>query len=231
MLPMGPTETHGTHLPFNVDFLAAEELAVRSSELLMKDGIDTVIATTLPYCLADAAHDYPGNVTLRYGTVADVVEDICTSFAVHGFNNIMVICHHGEPENQEAVIEGSERVKERYDIRVGVSNWFWTGIERFGEILKCEHPEWDLHAGEWETGIIMLRSPDLIDYGILETLEPNWEGEHLAKNREQGAVSMKELGAPDAYLGDPKAATAGTGDRCYRMLAEIVAEEVRELVK
>ena len=231
ILPMGPTETHGTHLPFLVDFLAAEELAVRSAELLKKDGIDTIIATTLPYCLAEVAHDFPGNVTLRYETVADLVEDICTSFAVHGFKNIFVICHHGEPKNLDAVKEGAERVKQKHGVNTGVSHWFIDGMPRFSEVMKSEHPEWDLHAGEWETGITMLRCPELIDYEALEKLEPNWEGEHTFERYEKGANRWKDLGSPNAYLGDPAIATAHTGDKCYQMLAEIVADEIRGLVK
>ena len=231
LLPMGPTEVHGPHLPFMADFLAAEELAFRCAKTLEKEGVSTLIAPTLPYCLADVAHDFPGNVNLRYETVANLVEDICASFAVHGFKHIMVICHHGEPENLEAVLEGAERVNQKYRVNTGVSRWFFKVLPRLGEVVKSEHPEWDFHAGEWETGLMMLRHPELIDYEELEKLEPNWEGEYLFERLEKGRKRWKDLGSPKAYAGDPAIATAHVGDKCYRLISEIVIEEIRDLIK
>ena len=46
-----------------------------------------------------------------------------------------------------------------------------------------------------------------------------------------GIDNFIDLGAPLAYLGDPRIATAETGEKVYDIFSDIVTDEAEELVK
>ncbi|NBJ14613.1 MAG: creatininase family protein [Dehalobacter sp. 4CP] len=232
LFPMGPCEVHGTHLPMMVDVTSANEMTERAAQKLKDKGIETLIAPTLHYTLADIANSFDGNITLKFETVANIVEDVCLGLAKWGFNKIVIICAHGEPKNNEAIKEGIKRASLKKDgLKVKVSAWFHHGLPRMSSVCKGEHPEWDFHAGEWETGLILLRHPELVDQEELIKLKANYEAEHLFERISAGKNDWKDVGAPLAYLGDPQIATKETGDKVYDIFSDIVVEEVLELIK
>ncbi len=225
LFPIAPTEAHGPHLPMSVDAISANELVARVAQKLDAGGMQTLIAPTLNYALADVANSFPGNITIRFETVAGMTEDICVSLAKWGFRRIMIVCGHGERRNLEALAEGARRASLRAAIKLKISEWFTKGLSRIAHVCKEAHPEWDWHAGEWETALVMLRYPELVDRAELDKLEPNWEGQYLRARFASGKKEWQEVGAPLAYFGDPRLATKETGDRVYDIFSDILYEE------
>ncbi|AET68620.1 uncharacterized protein, putative amidase [Desulfosporosinus orientis DSM 765] len=232
LLPVGPNEVHGQHLPAATDVLSAIDLAERTATKLQNKGMEALIAPPLNYGLADVANVFDGNTTLRYGTVANLFEDICLSLAKWGFNEIVIISGHAEPRNAEAMMEGIRRASEQNEkIKAKLSEWFFKGLPQVGSICKGAHPEWDLHAGEIETSFMLLKYPELVDMEALSKLEPNWEGEHLFERLAHGKDNFADAGAPLAYFGDPRIATKETGEKLQNFFSDIIVEEVLELIK
>ena len=223
-LPVGPTEVHSQHLPVGTDIESAIDVCERAARKLAERGVETLIAPPVNYALADAVNCFVGNITLRYETVVAVVEDVCVGLGKWGFTHVILMCGHAEPRNIEALKEAAENaVKRNPSMRVEVSDWLLgSGI---GELLHCEHPEWDIHAGESETALMLNRRPDLVDMDMLQTLEPNWEGEFFAERLAAGNDFIG-CGAVLAYLGDPRAATAETGEKVYERYADHVVDAI-----
>ena len=226
LFPIAPTEAHGPHLPMSVDLISANEITERAAGKLAQRGIETLIAPPLTYALADIANSFAGNITVRFETVANLVEDVCVGLAKWGFTRIMVVCGHGEDRNLEAIVEGTVRARGRTALTTAVSDWFMAGLPRIVPLCRETHPEWDWHAGEWETALLLLRRPELVDLAELDRLEPNWEGEHLDALIAAGHNDWLDLGAPLAYFGDPRLATKETGDRVYDVFSDIVVDEI-----
>ena len=230
-LPIGPTEVHGRHLPMMTDSVCAQETAAETAAKLQERGVEVLIAPTINHCLADLANEEVGNITLRFATVANLIEDIAVGLAKWGFTRILVVCGHGEPRNMQAIAEGLHQAETRCaDLKTAISDWFPKSVPMLDRVCKEEHPEWDLHAGEAETAQIMYLFPDLVDHEVLKTLEPNWNGEHLFANIAAGKATMAACGAPLTYFGDPRIATAETGKKVFELYAEIVVEEALELL-
>ncbi len=233
-IPMGPTEVHGPHLPLATDIFSGLELAERAAVKLEKEGIKSIIATPVTYCHADVTNCFPGNTSLRTETVTAMMEDICLSLARAGFYHIIVTSGHADPSNADAVVKGFENAKAKDPrIKAVYSKWFDRGIVggEASEAFNGAHPEWDLHAGESETGLIMMKYPELLDMDQVKGLEPNYEGEHLFQRIGEGAKDFIECGAPNAYFGSPAAARVETADRQYDIFSDIVVEEARDLMK
>ena len=230
LLPVGPPEAHGPHLPVGTDLIAARELCERAARNLAARDTECLMAPLLPYCLAEVAAPFPGTVTVRPEVVAALVADICSSLARWGFRRTLVVSGHAEEENLAALQAGAEQAAQSGAV-VEVSRWYERALPRALHLLEEEHPEYDVHAGEWETALLLLRAPELVDRAALDALPPNWDTRDLSERRAAGARTFPELGAPEAYCGDPRRATPTTGENLYATLGSFVAEEGASLLR
>src|SRR3712207_8238793 len=90
LLPVGPPEAHGPHLPVGTDLIAARELCERAARELAGRGTECLIAPLLSYCLAEVASPFPGTITVRAEVVAALMADICRGFARSGFGRTLI---------------------------------------------------------------------------------------------------------------------------------------------
>ncbi len=230
LLPVGPPEAHGPHLPLGTDLIAARELCERAARELKAWGTECLIAPLLPYCLAEVAKPFPGTITVQAEVVAALVNDICRGLSRSGFRRTLVVSGHAEEENLAALGSGAAQAGEARAL-VKVSRWYGDALPRLLHLLEEDHPEYDIHAGEWETALVLLRAPDLVDQSALDTLPPNWETRNISERRAAGARTFPELGAPEAYCGDPRRATSRTAESIYAALGKFVAEEGASLLR
>jgi creatinine amidohydrolase len=230
LLPVGPPEAHGPHLPVGTDLIAARELCERAAYILAARDIECLIAPLLPYCLAEVAAPFPGTITLRSEVVAALVADICRGLARSGFQRTLVVSGHAEEENLVALRAGADQAS-LTEARVGVSRWYESALPGVSHLLEEEHPEYDIHAGEWETALVLLRAPELVDRAALDSLPPNWDTRDISDRRAAGYRTFAQLGAPEAYSGDPRRATPTTGEVLYAALGTFVAEEGASLLR
>ena len=230
LLPIGPPEAHGPHLPVGTDLIAARELCERAARELAARDIECLIAPLLPYCLAEVARSFVGTITVRAEVVAALVADICGGLARSGFRRTLVVSGHAEEENLAALRVGAERALEA-GAMVRVSGWYANALPKYLHLLDEDHPEHDIHAGEWETALMLMRAPELVDRAVLDALPPNWDTRDISERRAAGARTFPELGAPEAYSGDPRRATPATGEKLYAALGRFVAEESAALVR
>src|SRR5919199_800388 len=230
LLPVGPPEAHGPHLPVGTDLIAACELCERAARELAVRGVECLVAPLLPYCLAELAGPFPGTITVRAGVVSALVADVCRGLACSGFRRTLIVSGHAEEENLAALRAGAEQAG-KAEALAEVSRWYGDALPKLLHLLEEDHPEHDVHAGEWETALVLLRAPELVDRRALDALPPNWGTRNISERRATGARTFPELGAPEAYCGDPRRATPETGESLYAALGEFVAEEAASLLR
>ncbi|MEW6664498.1 MAG: creatininase family protein [Thermodesulfobacteriota bacterium] len=222
ILPMGPLEAHGPHLPLSVDIRGAEALTELAAELLSEKGYTVAIAPAVPYTLSDVAMPFPGTVTLSRSTVIALVRDIAGSFSRHGFRKLVINCHHLERPNLAALGEASKGAAE-FGISVLLSNAILESMGECGPLMKGEHPEWDFHAGEGETSFFLWKFPGEVR-SMYKQLPANWS--NIREKFAAGARDFKEAGGDRCYFGDPARADAKTGEALYRVQARFLANEI-----
>ena len=222
IVPMGPLEAHGPHLPLSVDIQGAVVLTDLAAQLLSEKGHTVAIAPVLPYTLADVAMPFPGTVSLSRATVISLTTDIAKSFARHGFKKLVINCHHLERPNLAALHEAAKGAKE-LNISILVSNAILKSMAECGKVMKGEHPEWDFHAGEGETCFFLWKFPDDVR-PIYRDLPPNWSD--IREKFAAGAKDFREAGGERCYFGDPAKADRKTGEALYRIQARFLADEI-----
>jgi creatinine amidohydrolase len=222
ILPVGPLEAHGPHLPLSVDIRGAEVLTGLAAQLLSERGHTIAIAPVVPYTLSDVAMPFPGTVTLSRPTIIALITDVAASFARHGFRKLVINCHHLERPNLAALHEAAKGAAV-FGISVLVSNAILESMPECALLMRGEYPEWDFHAGEGETSFFLWKFPDEVRT-LYKKLQPNWS--NLREKFAAGAKDFKEAGGQRCYFGDPAKADPKTGEALYTIQARFLADEI-----
>jgi len=177
VLTVSPLEEHGPHLPVGVDAIAARHFAEALAERLTaaRPGWTALLAPTLP--LGSFTFDAVGTVSVRQRVLRDAVVDCGRSLARAGFRYILVANGHGGPGHLTALEEASAIVSRRHRVTMaslsGHLAWqFLRGryVDKIADALgrplsddeRRAFSE-DAHAGWWETSLMLLLRPDLVD--------------------------------------------------------------------
>src|SRR5438874_8330817 len=177
ILTVSPLETHGPHLPVGVDAIAARHFAERVAERLAaaRPGWSAVLAPTLH--LGSFTFHSVGTVGVRQRVVRDAVLDYGDALGRAGFRYILVANGHGGPGHLVALEEAAATVSRRHGITMasftGRLAWdflrgrYLVKIEAaLGRALTDEERRAfaeDAHGGWWETSLMLMLRPDLVD--------------------------------------------------------------------
>jgi creatinine amidohydrolase len=215
-LVVSPLEEHGPHLPLGVDAFTARHFAEEIAQRLLTSRPDwsAVIAPTLH--LGCFTFDAAGTVKVRQRVVRDAVVDYGDSLARFGFRHLLVANGHAGPTHLAALDEAAAIVSRRPGVRMASlsghlvwrfrSGRFLDRVERaLGRSLTdAERRAFaeDAHAGWWETSMMLMLRPDLVDhawstlppatYTLPERLVPDYP----LRGGGQGYVGHPALGDP-----------------------------------
>jgi len=235
VLTVSPLEQHGPHLPVGVDAIAARYFAETLGERLTvaRPGWTVLLAPTLH--LGSFTFDSVGTVRVRQRVVRDALVDYGHSLARAGFRYILVANGHGGPGHLTALEEAAAIVSRRHRVTMAsfTGHLAWEFLRgryldkiaaALGRPLSDDERQAfgeDAHGGWWETSLMLLVRPDLVDdsyrtlpparYSLAERVVPNYP----LRNGGGGYV-----GHP--ALADPAFAKAAT---------EVLIGETMELVE
>jgi creatinine amidohydrolase len=216
VLTVSPLEEHGPHLPVGVDAFAARHFAETIGERLVaaRPGWTVVLTPTLH--IGSFTFETVGTVSVRQRVVRDTLVDYGQAFARSGFRFILVANGHGGPGHLNALDEAAAIVSRRHGVTMAsfTGHLAWQFLRgRYTDAIESElgralTPEErqafaeDAHGGWWETSLMLLLRPDLVDdsyrtlpparYSLPERVVPNYP----LKNGGQGYVGHPALADP-----------------------------------
>jgi creatinine amidohydrolase len=198
ILAVSPLEEHGPHLPLGVDSFTAQHFAQALALRIMHDRPGWEVVLAPPLYLGSFTFDHVGTVKVRQRVVRDLLVDYGSALARAGFRYILISNGHSGPGHLVALEEAAQRVSRKY----GVSMASFTGrlaweflrgkyLEKIEAALGCpltplerQAFDEDAHGGWWETSMMLLLRPDLVDpgykhlparrYSLSERLRPNY---------------------------------------------------------
>ena len=222
LLPVGSTEAHGPHLPLATDAILSDELAARAAAALDAAGYTTVIAPTLSYAITHYASEFAGTISIGPETATALVADVCASLVAQGFVRVCLVNSHLEPAHVASLKEACARVHAQH----GVAVVFPDQLEkRWARTLTDEYKRGACHAGSYETSLVLAARPELVRDEVRRGLMV--KPIDLARAMREGKRTFGEAGAPEAYFGDPAAATVEEGNDIYTRLVTMVVGEAR----
>ena len=222
ILPCGATEAHGPHLPLNTDVVISEGMAKRAAEALRADGVSAFILPPLAYAPAEYAASFAGTLTISAGAAKAVIIDVAMSLREHGFRCIAFANSHFDPANVAMLRDVAEDVR-AMGLPVAFPDFTRRGL---AQTLTDEFISGACHAGQFETSLVLADRPDLVDEKAGHALAKNPAS--LTQAFAKGAKTFEQAGGPDAYFGDPAAATPEEGERSFAIMAAALAQAIRD---
>jgi creatinine amidohydrolase len=231
LLPAGAVEQHGPHLPLGADTIQGVDMCKRTQALLADEGLEVVVAPPFMYGLSSAHMDFPGTITLSPHTMLSVMEETCLSLYHHGFRKFALIMAHGGnwPIMQVAA---QSIVAQTQEAEVICLNWLDLVHDQYKHILTSKRSEG--HSGEGETARMLSSTAGLVEMQRARTFYPDkaaptetaYPGGFFKPKRTMKATTQY------GSVGDPKLATAETGDKIYDVIVRWLADNIkREFAK
>ena len=168
VLPLGSIEQHGPHLSLDTDLFFADRFLDLALQRL-EPGVKVWRLPILPISKSNEHVGFSGTFWLSAKTLMAVITDIAQGARQAGFRRLVLWnCHGGN----RALLEVLAR-----DIRIE------TGLMTFQIFppavmpdplapLDPREPRYGIHAGEWETSVMLALSPDRVRKDKLDCAYP-----------------------------------------------------------
>ena len=222
MAPCGAVEAHGPHLPLNTDVIISEGVARRAAAMLTARGISTLILPALSYAPAAYAEAFAGTIGIGAETARAQLVDIGRSLHGQGIACLGLANSHFDPANV-AMLRAAAADISQLGLRVAFPDFTRRAL---AQQLTPEFQSGACHAGQFETSLVLADRPDLVRAQAQLALAENPAS--LTEAFSRGAKTFEEAGGPLAYFGAPAAASAAEGERSYAIMAQALADAVRD---
>ena len=214
ILPIGTTEEHGPHMPVDADARIAEACGQRLAEALAPE-IPLLLMDTIRYGYSmKIMKQWPGTIVVRSRVFMDMVFDICKSTLDMGFDKLALLDCHGHHSGPLNTV--SRELCDATDKAIAVISPAVLSRDEFNAVRKSEQGG-AIHAGEWETSILLHISPEVVDMSKATDVDTmRYHSDFVAgdgfKGRQRVVWSTWYLQASQTgTYGTPTVATAETG--------------------
>ncbi len=236
LFTLSPLEEHGPHLPLGTDVFTSEFFSLELARRILQSRPDWTVVLGPPIPLGASVFDAPGTLRARPRTVRNLALDYGSALARHGFRTILVTNGHAGPFHVVALEEACAVVSRRYGVRMlavsGPVLWkFLRGRyhDRLEPLLgrpltpgERQALRGDAHAGFWETSLMLLIRPALVDPAHTALPQVTFTLQQAARKN-----YPLRLGNRMGYIGAPAAARAEMGELARKLLGEAVWEVAR----
>ncbi|MGY2876140.1 creatinine amidohydrolase/Fe(II)-dependent formamide hydrolase-like protein [Marmoricola sp. URHA0025 HA25] len=208
LIAVGAIEQHGAHLPLATDTLIATETARRVAQLMPH----VLLGPTLPIGVSTHHLAFPGTLSISESCFQEQVAACVASLGSHGVKRVFVLSGHGGNFGPLA------RLALGVDGMIGDTELVpFSNLAAFLEVFhsvaaqdEITPQESGVHAGEWETSIMLAIHPGLVQ---MHEAERGFCGAFDAATVERLFADGTASLAPNGVLGDPRLAAGERGER------------------
>ncbi len=218
VMALGATEQHGLHMPLATDALLGDHLARRLAESL-----DAFVAPTLRVGCSEHHVGFAGTISVGQETYHALVCDLVRSLLRGGFRRIVLLPSHGGNFGPLAAALEQLDAAERAHVVALTDLGVLFEVARLGEReYGVPLGEGGLHAGEWETSLMLAIHPELVR---MQSAEPGFTGDieqAVGAMFAGGVASISENGT----IGDPSRSSVAHGERYWAAIEALVLEQI-----
>lgn len=202
LVPIGSTEQHGPHLPFETDTLIATAAAERIAQALQNHDTDVIVAPAIAYGASGEHQEFPGTVSIGHDALRMQIVELVRSLATWAGRIVFVNGHGGNISTLASAI--TQMRQEQHDVA-----WLACTFEFAG----------DAHAGSIETSVMLHLAPEKV------RMDKATPGQLASLEKMLPLLMAKGVRAasPTGVLGDPTTATAETGRQMMDQLVQASA--------
>jgi creatinine amidohydrolase len=207
VIAFGATEQHGPHLPLATDALLGDHLA-----RIVAERLDAFVAPTVRIGCSEHHLAFPGTLSISEDTFHAVLADVVRSLSRGGFKRVVLLPTHGG--NFDPLAAGLQKLGPMRDMEISALTDL-SALFAVAQLGATEHGvplgEGGVHAGEWETSMLMAIHPELVH---LERGEAGYTGDLEAAIGAMFGAGVQTV-AKNGVIGDPARASAEHGARYW----------------
>lgn len=252
----GVIEQHGPHLPTGTDvYLPSARLrGVRAA--LAHRGITALIVPPYYWGVNVVSGSFPASPNVRPEIMKELMADVFAGFARDGFRQVFCVSGHGDAAHNRTVHGGIALGRSRTGLdisfvidsalakRIGLAlddpcltltdagkpDAAHTPLVSSPSAPVPERKFIDVHAGQWETSIMMHCCAPLVRESVRPTLKSTDYGMEDLLTWRQGYEAARRK-TPLGYFGDPAAATREEGARSLAASVAQAADAIERRVR
>ena len=223
LFPVGSTEQHGRHLPFDNDAFSAFEIAKRVAE---KTGV--IYTPVMPFGYSKHHMNFPGTITLETQTLVKVYKEVCKSLIHHGFKKIVIMNGHGG--NTQWIRQAQEELFHETGVRV-YSLMIFNTAKGFGSsALNLIEQKGGGHACEMETSFSASLGQRVDEEAITDWSEPSTWSEFTRKYKDKVSTArMFDESTEIGSLGEPTKYSVEKGEKLVNAVVEEIVAFIEDL--
>jgi creatinine amidohydrolase len=216
---VGATEQHGPHLPLVTDALIGDALAVATAEKLGH----AFAAPTIRVGCSEHHMKFPGTLSIDRTTLIDCVCSYARTLSRHGFQRFVIVPSHGG--NFDAVREAVGLLRAELPrlqfAAFSALQRLLDGIFRVSAAHGISQAACGIHAGEFETSVVLHLRPELV---VMERAEEGFVGDltqAIPQLLKEGVHSVSSNG----ILGDARPAQAERGKEYLEAWVDMIVAD------
>lgn len=238
---MGVIEQHGPHLPTGTDVYIPSARLRAVKRLLAEEGIESIIIPPFYWGVNFVSASFPASIKVRAEVMIELLCDVVKSMAGDGVKRLFCVSGHNDRAHNEAIFQAMCKASEQTSAearficdeailkRLGIALDHPAVMPFSVPPQQPPAPFLDIHAGEWETSVLLDVHPGLVRQELLPGLVPtNLGPDDLAEWRKGFEVSRRVT--PLGYFGDPAAASAEYGHSSIEREARAIVQGLRKLL-
>lgn len=221
ILPWGATEAHNFHLPYGIDNIQSDYIAIESAKIAWEKGVKAMVLPCVPFGVNTGQLDIKFCINMNPSTQHAVLMDVVDSLCIQGIKKLLILNGHGGNDFKQSIRE----IQVEYpEIFLCTLDWW--------KIMDNENyfSEPGDHAGEMETSNIMYINPDLA-LPVSEAGDGQTRNFKLKAIKEGWVWAQREWTkiSDDTGVGNPKQANRGKGQKFLEAVTNKIAGFLVEL--
>jgi len=213
LFPISALEEYGPHLPIGTNTYLTNHLCLKLQENLWQHEKQSIIAPPLFWGRNHATGSFPGSFNLKSQTMINLLLDILSDISRWGFNTIILVNIHGDPQHYSVIIQTVQQARNSGINTLtlvpnqSLGQYNLTGTEDFA--IPYNMPAFtspalyvDLHAGTFETSWLTAVYPDHVRTALAKTLQSTKTTVDEASVWSKGWDDVKRA-FPLGYCGNP----------------------------
>jgi len=229
VLPLGATEQHGPHLPFETDTIIASGIAHHLKDVL-DDMLPVTFLPTEPIGYSIEHSDFEGSKTLTFDEAVNKWVGIGEDLAAEGIRKMMILNAHGGNSPLMTIVATELRV--RCNMLCAATSW--TRFIVGGDIVTVDEKAFGIHGGDIETSVVLALESNRVHMEKAENFK-SFQEELASNNRFLRAYGPHAFGwkAQDlneqGVTGDASIATVEKGEALIKTAVDGLVELVHEM--
>jgi creatinine amidohydrolase len=219
---IGATEQHGPHLPLSCDTLIGSSLAELVAHRLER----ALVAPVVRVGCSQHHIAFPGTMSIEPSELRAVLLEYMETIFHHGFQRVVMIPSHGG--NFATVAETARAAREKWPDKQIVA---FTDLNRLIDVAFEASAKFGvtpgqsgIHAGEFETSILLSTHPELVD---MTRAEAGFTGEFKSIIPDLMAHGVARVSA-NGILGDPRPSDGSRGHHYLSAWVDLIMAEIEQ---